>query len=540
MFLSTFKKATPEAIAAIREEMAIRQTQEVFLLFSMGSQFDHLIKQQLDKLGVFCLVADPGSVTAEDVKLLKPIGIILSGGPVSVHETPPPFDNEIFTVGIPVLGICLGFQMWAAFLGARVVPAAKREFGTHTFEIINKHSLLFEGIPVRSKVLQNHGDIIICKQNEVRPLGVTKHTPLAAGQSNHLWGVQFHPEVDETEYGEQMFSNFCFKVCQAKDRFPAVKNTQIKIEALANKIGSDSKILLALSGGSDSSTVAYLLRDAKIRARNIHPIEALYIKGIDRPDDEAYVRKYFSDQKWWLNLRIIDATKEFLEVLAGKITMKEKRIAMRSVYKTVIEKYASEVGADYIAQGTLYTDISESGLGYDSQAKKAQIKLHHNVNLKFKLPEICPLDDCVKDTGRIIGRLIEVPEELLTKHPFPGPGLVVRIEGEVTAEKLEIARKIDGIYIDELRKAGLYESVWQAGAVVTNSIVTCGKSDGATEGMVIALWAVWSVNGFTARAAELPFDFIKHVSRRITNEVREVGTVVYRTSDKPPTTIEWG
>lgn len=220
--------------------------------------------------------------------------------------------------------------------------------------------------------------------------------------------------------------------------------------------------------------------------------------------------------------------------------MHDKRIAMRGIYKEVLETEAKKFGADFIAQGTLYTDISESGGGYDSGAKKAQIKIHHNVNLGFSLPEIEPLADCVKDTGRQLGRSLGVPEELLVRQPFPGPGLVVRIEGEVTKEKLHTARLVDGIYIEEMRNWNLYNDIWQAGAVVTSSMTACTKGDDAAQGHVIALWAVWSVNGFTARAAELPYDFLKHVSQRMTNEIREVGGVVYRISDKPPVTIEWG
>jgi GMP synthase (glutamine-hydrolysing) len=268
-------------------------------------------------------------------------------------------------------------------------------------------------------------------------------------------------------------------------------------------------------------------------------ILGVYIKGIDRPDDEANVIKYFGSEDW-IQIKIVDATDKFLEALRGKVSMRDKRLSMRGVYKDILEKEAADFGADFIAQGTLYTDISESGSGYDSGARKAQIKIHHNVDLKFSLPEIQPLIDCVKDTGRNLGRSIGVPEELLVRHPFPGPGLVVRIEGEVTAEKLLTARKADGIYIEELRKWNLYNEVWQAGAVVTNSLTTCTKGDDAAEGHIIALWAVWSVNGFTARAAELPYDFLKHVSQRLTNEIREVGGVVYRISDKPPVTIEWG
>ncbi|MCL5666271.1 MAG: hypothetical protein M1383_00645 [Patescibacteria group bacterium] len=564
--LQTLKKATEEVLREISEEKKIRKTGEVFLLFSLGSQFDHLIKQKLDALGIFCLVADPAAVTADDVKKVAPAGIILSGGPASAYEMPP-FDGKIFDLEIPVLGICLGFQMWAYHIGVPVVPSDKREFGTHKFTLTGK-TALFDKVPEISEVLESHGDRIE-PDKKLIIIGNTENAPAAAAQHKNLYGVQFHPEVTETEYGGKILENFCFQICGAKDRFPAEEIARKKIADLQEKIGN-KKVLLALSGGSDSSVVAYLLKcatEARVpladRHNNKKPasgqpapdnkknsgaaqgeplppqILGVYIKGIDRPDDEANVIKYFDNQPW-LKVKVVDATGEFLEALKSKISMRDKRLAMRGIYKEVLEREAEDFGADFIAQGTLYTDVSESGGGYDSGAKKAQIKIHHNVNLGFSLPEIEPLIDCVKDTGRNIGRFLGVPEVLLVRHPFPGPGLIVRIEGEVTAEKLAIARNIDGIYIEELRNWALYETLWQAGAVVTNSVTTCTKGDDAAEGYVIALWAVWSVNGFTARSAELSYEFLKHVSRRITNEIREVGAITYRISDKPPTTIEWG
>jgi GMP synthase (glutamine-hydrolysing) len=533
--INTLVEVNEKVLKEIAEEMRIRKTEDVFLMFSLGSQFDHLIKQIIEEIGCFCLVADPSRVTAEDVKKVAPRGIILSGGPVSMYEDPPEFDDVIFDLGIPVLGICLGFQKWASHIGCSVVRSEKREFGTHEF-LTMLTSQLFDGCEIRMPVLQNHGDKIEPAGGaNLKVLGHTENAPTAAAQCGHLWGVQFHPEVAETKYGKKIFENFCYKICGAKKSLAVIKAGQQKIAELREKIG-DKKVLLALSGGSDSSTVAYLLNAAM---RNPGQLGAVYIKGIDRPDDEACVIEHFGHHSW-IKLKIVDATEKFLQVLAGKTKMHEKRVAMRSVYKEILEQEAKDFGASFIAQGTLYTDISESGSGYDSGAKKAQIKLHHNVNLGFSVEELTPLSDCVKDTGRNIGRSIGVSAILLTRHPFPGPGLVVRIEGEVTAERLRIARLIDGIYIEELRKHKLYNTVWQAGAVVTQSIVTCTKGDSNANGIVVRLWAVWSVNGFTAQAAELPYPFIKRVAQRITNEVREVGSVDYRISDKPPATIECG
>ncbi|MFA5878276.1 MAG: glutamine-hydrolyzing GMP synthase [Candidatus Staskawiczbacteria bacterium] len=541
--IHTLKKVDEQALCEIDEEKAIRKTKELFLLFSLGSQFDHLIKQALEKLGVFCLVADPSQVRAADVKKVGPTGMILSGGPVSVYQDFLPFDKSIFDLGIPVLGICLGFQLWAHHIGCSVKRSTKREFGTHKLSVLEYDGILAgceDGMPV----LESHGDMVE-KLESLTPrslideffvLGRTENSPVAVANYKHLWGVQFHPEVTETTKGLTIFSNFCFGICGANDRYPAEKVSMQKIATLREKIG-DKKVLLALSGGSDSSTVAYLLK-AALSGKN-GQLRAVYIRGVDRPDDEAHVFEYFANQEW-VELKVIDATDRFLDVLRGKETMKEKRVAMRGVYKDVLEEEIMAFGASFIAQGTLYTDISESGKGYATKATKAQIKLHHNVGLEFSVEELTPLDDCVKDTGRDIGRSVGVPESLLVRQPFPGTGLIVRIEGEITADKLKIARQIDDIYIKGLREQGLYDGVWQAGAVVTQSITTCTKGDDAVSGVVVALWAVWSVNGFTAQAAELPWDFIKRISQRITNEIREVGAVVYRTSDKPPATIEWG
>ena len=537
--LSVLKKATSGAIQEIQDELRVRKTKHFILLFSMGSQFDHLIVQQLAKLGIFCVVADPASVTAADVKKIAPAGLILSGGPAFVDVDPPPFDKTIFDLGIPTLGVCLGFQMWAYHIGAKVTAQAKREFGVHTFERVGDDPL-FEDVPKESIVLESHGDAIEHPRGDISwiSLGSTENAPIAAARYKHLVGVQFHPEVSDTVEGAKMYENFCVRICGITDRFPAEKVAEQKIAALKKQIAG-KKVLIALSGGSDSSVVAYLLKEALEPRGDASRLKGVYIRGIDRPDDEAYVRKYFGSQDW-IEGQVVDATSNFLAVLKGKTKMREKRMAMRGVYKAVLEREIKKFKADFIAQGTLYTDLRESGHGHETGAQVAEIKVHHNTNLDFSIPEIAPLESEVKDSARSIGRDIGMPEDLLVRHPFPGPGLVVRIEGEVTAEKLRVARACDGIYIEELRKSDLYKTVWQAGATLTHSMHSESKGDGAGLGHVLALWAVWSVNGFTARFAQLPYDFLDKVSRRITNEVREVGAVVYRISDKPPSTIEFG
>jgi GMP synthase (glutamine-hydrolysing) len=527
--INTLTAVTPDVLAEIESEKKLRHTHELFLLFAMGSQFDHLIKIAVDRLGVYILVADPSKVKAADVKRLAPTGIIVSGGPSSASDNPP-FDAGIYELGIPVLGICLGFQMWAAHHGAKVGAAAHREFGQHPLQLKGDGGELLRGFKPGSKVLQSHGDRIE-PGDEIEVLAATDNAPVAAGHLGHLWGVQFHPEVTATEQGAQLLENFVFGIAGAKDRFPAEDTAARKVKEIQAQVG-DARVLLALSGGSDSSVVAALLD----KALKPDQVRAVYIQGIDRPDDEAFVRKYFGH----LDLVVHDATAEFLKALAGHLKMHDKRVAMRGVYKQVLETEAAKFKADFIAQGTLYTDLTESGGGHQSGARKAQIKLHHNTNLGFTLKELTPLDDMVKDTGRAIGRSLGLPEELLVRHPFPGPGMVVRIEGEVTAERLSVVRRADAIYVQELRDAGLYEGLFEAGATLTGSQHTYSKGDDAGIGMVMALWAVWSVNVFTAEWAELPYEFLRHVSKRLTNEIPELACVVYRISDKPPATIQWG
>lgn len=546
--ISTLAQVDENSIAEIMEEMELRKTREVFLLFGLGSQTDHLIKLRMSQLGVFVLAADPASIKAEDVVALGQAGIaakgiVLSGGPASVHgdEDGISFDEGIFQLGIPVLGICLGFQLWARFVGCTVERAVTPEFGvSHTFRLSRVAGVkkLFCDVPTESVVVQSHNDHVVAMPG-LQQLGSTENTLVAAARYGHLWGVQFHPEMSHTEYGSKIFENFCFLICGAEDRFDAESVALAKVQRVREQIG-DGKVVLAFSGGTDSCTVAEILGAAV----DYQPgrILAVYIKGIDRHDDEERARN-FAATRPWLELTVYEATYDYLAALDGQLTMRDKRVAMRGVYKPILVEWARLIGAQFIAQGTLYTDLSESGHGQQSGNRKARIKLHHNVGLGFEeagLTEITPLDDQVKDSGRAIGTYLGIPAEVVDSQPFPGPGLVVRISGEVTEGKLQIARHADGIFVAMLRKYDLYESVWQSGVVITNEVVTVTKGDDAGDELAVVLFAVTSLDGFTADFARLPWEFIDAVSRRITNEVPGVGRVTYNVTSKPPGTIEWG
>jgi GMP synthase (glutamine-hydrolysing) len=487
------------------------------------------------KLGLFVVDADPASITAADVAEIKPIGIILSGGPGSMVDEPPPFDTNILRLEIPTLGICLGFQLLASYIGATVRHGGKGEFNTYQLTNVDERSPLFAGCKEGDIVLQSHGDTIDTSPTLVVTAS-TECCPVAAGEAGHLYGVQFHPEVSDTACGMQIFRNFCFDICGAKDVFPAEEVAQNKIVALSREL-TGRTVLLALSGGCDSSVVAHLLR----RARELQPfnIHAVYIKGIDRIRDAQHVEENFAHQPW-LTLTTIDATDEFLWVLEGLTTMDEKRLAMIHVYRAFLEWMIEETGAEFIAQGTLNTDEAESGGGVETGARRATIKRHHNVHLNFSVREVKPLVDQVKDTARNIGESIGVPQSLLYRHPFPGAGLVVRIDGEITATKLAINRQATEILDEEMERTGLGKEVWQYGAFVTEVLHTCSKGDDAKSGIVLLWWAVTSVNGFTAQPADLPFTFHRRVAQRCESEIKEVGAIFYRFSGKPVATIEVG
>lgn len=533
--LRVLKDTTEKSLSGLQEEMRIRETSEFFLLFNMGSQTADLIRIRVSECGVFCLMADPAEITAKDVAKLKPKGIILSGGPGSAVYERPPFDEKIFDLGIPVLGICLGFQMFARWLGATVRKAKHGEHGQFKAKrVARADSPLFRGLGDMFDVLQNHGEEVCCGGG-LTPLAKTDSC-LAAASWRHLYGLQFHPECWGTTVGRRLFENFLFDICGAHDRYPVRKVADRKIAAMKYRFGLKKKVLLALSGGSDSSVVAYLLMRA---IQNRSRLRAVYIKGLDRPQDEADVIRYFGKQKH-LELKVVDGTRELLKELQGVYSMRRKRLVMRKVYDRILNREIRRFGAGFIAQGTLYTDISESGAGAKTGARKAKIKQHHNIGNKFTVPEIRLLEDMVKDTARNLGRELNVPRWLLKRHPFPGPGLTLRIIGAVTPEKLRMARIADTIYREQLLKYKLYDRIWQAGVVVTDTVVPCFRGDDAAQGRDIQCWAFTSVDGFTARPFFFEENFAVELSRRIMHEVPGAGKFGFSFAEKPLTTIEWG
>ncbi len=527
----TIQKLDEQTLTAINAEKALRKTNELFVLFEMGSQTTLLIKQHLEELGVYTEVVDPATFTAADVRALNPIGIILSGGPDSVTGDRISFDRNIFCTGVPTLGICLGFQMWAQALGATVERAPKAEHGPHTLKIIDGTSLLLQRVGNSEIVIQNHHDRIL-PHSLIFNSASTENSPMAVGERGHLFGVQFHPEVSHTTCGRQIFENFCFRICEAKDRFQAKSAAEEKIRELSKQIDGKT-VLILLSGGSDSSVAAYLsIRAASPTTKLIF----VYLKGFDRQGDEENVRQFFGSLPN-TELRIVDATQEFLEALHGKLDGEGRRDAFREVYQRVVEREIVSSGADLVEQGTLHTDEVESSIGL-AFAPTAFIKGHHNPLIPWSIPEITPLNDQVKDTARKIGYEIGVPKELLTRQPFPGPGTSLRIFGNITRERRDKQQALEVILDEELRKWEGFATIWQSGAILTNCEHTCQSGDGSGKGDMVEWFAVHSVNGFTAGPVNIPFEIHVRIAVRMQNEVEGVGSVGYRFSSKPKSTIE--
>jgi GMP synthase (glutamine-hydrolysing) len=512
------------------------QHSETLLVLDFGSQYTQLIARRVRELGVYSEI-HPFNISLERVRSLKPIGIVLSGGPSSVYEANAPKPPQgIYELGVPILGICYGLQLIADQLGGRVDASARREYGKASLHIDDREDL-FAGLNGSTSVWMSHGDALTKLPQGFEPIAHSDNAPICAIRNPHkkIFGVQFHPEVVHTPDGKKILSNFIFKICRAKGDWSPASFIDNAIHEIRERVGK-SKVLCALSGGVDSSVLAVLTHKA-IGDR----LYCIHINnGLMRKNESEGVVKTFKE-RFRINFTYVDASDVFLSALKGVADPEEKRKIVGKVFIEIFEKESRKLGesVDFLAQGTLYPDVIESA---SFRGPSATIKTHHNVgglpkNLKFKLIE--PFRELFKDEVRQIGRMLEVPEDILNRHPFPGPGLAVRVLGEITREKLDLLREADEIFIQELKKSNLYDSVWQGFAVLLPIRSVGVMGDGRTYEYTVALRAVTSIDGMTADWARIPDDVLAVVSSRITNELRGINRVVYDISSKPPATIEW-
>ncbi|CUU08497.1 GMP synthase (glutamine-hydrolysing) [Candidatus Kryptobacter tengchongensis] len=507
---------------------------EFILVLDFGSQYTQLIARRIRELGVYSEV-QPFNFPIDEIVRSKPKGIILSGGPASVYENgSPQVDVKLFELGIPVLGICYGLQLIAYNLGGEVDRFAKREYGKAILKI-EKDDDLFYGLGSNTVVWMSHGDALVKAPDGFEVIGQTENSPICAirKKDKKIYGVQFHPEVAHTEKGIDMLKNFVYKICECHGGWNAEFFIENTIKEIKDTV-KDKKVICAVSGGVDSTVLAILLN--KAIGKNLI---AIYIdNGLMRKNESIEVIEMF--KKLGINVHYVGAGEIFLERLHGVVEPEMKRKIIGHTFVEVFEREAEKfVDVEFLAQGTLYPDVIES-TSYRGPSSK--IKTHHNVGglpekMKFKLIE--PFRELFKDEVRRVGKSLGLDDEILNRHPFPGPGLAVRIIGEITHEKLEILRSADEILIEEIKKANLYDKMWQAFAVLLPVRSVGVMGDERSYEYVIALRAVTSQDGMTADWVRLPYDVLERISSRIVNEVRGVNRVVYDITTKPPATIEW-
>jgi GMP synthase (glutamine-hydrolysing) len=507
---------------------------EKVIILDFGSQYTQLIARKVRECGVYAEIY-PYNLNIEEIQRHHPKGIILSGGPASVFDTNAPHpDKKIFSMDIPILGICYGLQLITYHLGGKVGKANKREYGRAVFKIASADPI-FEDIPAESIVWMSHGD----KIDDIPPnfiiLGKTENSISAIrSQNKKIYGLQFHPEVHHTIYGKKILENFLRKVCECKEQWNAASFIETQIKQIREKVGSD-EVILALSGGVDSTVAAVLLERAI--GNQLHCIHI--DTGLMRMNESKNIVELFK-KHFKIPITLVEAETLFLERLKGITDPEQKRKIIGNTFIELFEKEAQKFSsAKWLAQGTLYPDVIEST---SVRGPSATIKSHHNVGglpERMNLKVLEPFRELFKDEVRQVGKELGVPDWFIQRHPFPGPGLAIRIIGEVTKERLEILRQADEIFIQEIQNANLYNEIWQAFAVLLPVKSVGVMGDERTYENVCALRAVVSQDGMTADWFKFPYEVLEKASTRIINEVKGINRVVYDITSKPPGTIEW-
>jgi len=508
----------------------------MILIIDFGSQYNQLIARRVRELRVYCQI-EPPDIDISKIKSLAPHGIILSGGPASIYEkNSPTVGNQIFDLSIPILGICYGMQYMIHTLGGTVESARKREYGLAELKILDSTGV-FYGLKNVTPCWMSHGDSGSRLPAGFKITASTENTAAAAVENpeEKLYGLQFHPEVAHTPRGKKMLSNFLSRICGCKKTWTMKSFIGKETEDIRKEV-ADKRVVLGLSGGVDSSVTAVLLSRAIGKQ-----LTCIFVdNGLLSTDEGKRVRGLFKDQ-FKINVRHVNARKRFLEPLKGIVDPERKRKIIGKTFIQVFEEEALKIkGADFLAQGTLYPDLIESRSSFGGPS--AVIKSHHNVGglpKKMRLKLIEPLKHLFKDEVRLLGKELGLPDDIIYRHPFPGPGLAVRIIGEVTARRLSILRQADDIVLEEIKKSNHYRKLWQAFAILLPLKSVGIMGDQRTYEHIVVIRAVNSLDAMTADWARLPHSLLVRISNRIINEVRGVNRVTYDISSKPPSTIEW-